>query len=168
MPCRRTDLFFQPLQPRSSRYFFAVANLFAHAALYGALRHSLRAPPHPSVPPLNLHRARIRRNRRRLPSSRCIESTQTPRARACALPARASDTTLGLIVTRVIGIHWRVATARQIRRTLHESEKKSNVWQEWWVLCISASGSKRSGTPSKQFRVGTDICWRRRPILPLP
>ena len=88
-----------PLQPRSSRYFFAVANLLAHGALYGALRHSLRAPPHRSVPPLNLHRARVRRNRGRLPSSRCIESAQTHRARACALPARASDTTLGLLVT---------------------------------------------------------------------
>src|SRR5260370_21358978 len=66
-------------------------------ALYGALRHSLRAPPHRSVPPLNLHRARVRRNRGRLPSSRCIESAQTHRARACALPARASDTTLGLL-----------------------------------------------------------------------
>jgi hypothetical protein len=86
-----------PLQPRSSRYFFAVANLLAHGALYGALRHSLRAPPHRSVPPLNLHRARVRRNRGRLPSSRCIESAQTHRARACALPARASDTTLGLL-----------------------------------------------------------------------
>jgi hypothetical protein len=86
-----------PLQPRSSRYFFAVANLLAHGALYGALRHSLRAPPHRSIPPLNLHRARVRRNRGRLPSSRCIESAQTHRACACALPARASDTTLGLI-----------------------------------------------------------------------
>ena len=79
--------------------FFAVANLLAHAALYGALWHSLRAPPHRSVPPLNLHRARVRRNRGRLPSSRCIESAQTHRARACALPTRASDTTLGLLVT---------------------------------------------------------------------
>ena len=98
-PCHRTDLFFQPIQPRSSKYFFAVANLLANRALYGALRHSLPAPPHRSVPSLNLHRARVRRNRRRLPSSRCIESAQTHHARACALPPRASDTTLGLLGT---------------------------------------------------------------------
>ena len=30
-------------------------------------------------------------------TSRCIESARTHRARACALPARASDTTLGLL-----------------------------------------------------------------------
>ena len=69
----------------------------------GALQHSPGAPLHRSVPPLNLHRARVRRNRGRLPSSRCIESARTHRARACALPARASDTTLGLLAS--IGPH---------------------------------------------------------------
>ena len=71
----------------------------AYAAWYGALRHSLRAPPNRYVLRLNLHKARVRRNRGRLPSSRCIESTQTHCACACALPARASDTTLRLIGT---------------------------------------------------------------------
>jgi hypothetical protein len=65
----------------------------------GALQHSLGAPLHRSFLPLNLHSARVRRNRGRLPSSRCIESARTHRARARALPPRASDTTLGLPVT---------------------------------------------------------------------
>jgi len=63
----------------------------------GALQHSLGAPLHRSFLPLNLHRARVRRNRGRLPSSRCIESARTHRARVRALPPRASDTTLGLL-----------------------------------------------------------------------
>ena len=64
--------------------------------MYGALQHSPGPPLHRSFLPLNLHSARVRRNRGRLPSSRCIESARTHRARAPALPARASDTTLGL------------------------------------------------------------------------
>jgi len=63
----------------------------------GALQHSLGAPLHRSFLPLNLHSARVRRNHGRLPSSRCIESAPTHRARARPLPPRASDTTLGLI-----------------------------------------------------------------------
>ena len=63
----------------------------------GALQHSLGAPLHRSFLPLNLHNARVRRNRGRLPSSRCIESARTHRTRVRALPARASDTTLGLL-----------------------------------------------------------------------
>src|SRR5260370_31673040 len=45
------------------------------------------------------HLAASRRKRQRLPSSRCIESAQTHRARVCSLLTRASDTTLRLIVT---------------------------------------------------------------------
>ena len=64
-----------------------------------ALRHSLGAVRRRSFTPLNLHRARVRRNRGRLPSSRCIESAQTDRARATFFRPRASDTTLGLVGT---------------------------------------------------------------------
>src|SRR5713226_8410036 len=63
-------------------------------------RHSLGTARRRSFPPLNFHRARVRRNRGRLPSSRCIESARTHRARAGALPLRASDTTLGLEPSR--------------------------------------------------------------------
>jgi hypothetical protein len=62
----------------------------------GALQHSLGAPLHRSFLPLNLHNTRVRRNRGRLPSSRCIESAQAHRARVYSLLTRASDTTLGL------------------------------------------------------------------------
>jgi len=70
-----------------------------------ALQHSLGAPLHRSFLPLNLHRARVRRNRGRLPSSRCIESAQTDRARATFFRPRASDTTLGLPGTKATAPH---------------------------------------------------------------
>jgi hypothetical protein len=49
---------------------------------------------------LNLHRARVRRNRGRLPSSRCIESAPEHHAFILILLLmRASDTSLGLMGT---------------------------------------------------------------------
>jgi len=60
---------------------------------------------HRSLLPLNLHSARVRRNRGRLPSSRCIESARTHRARARPLPPRASDTTLGLLARSRPRVH---------------------------------------------------------------
>ena len=46
---------------------------------------------------LNLHRARVRRNRARLPSSRCIESAPEHHGSILILLLmRASDTALGL------------------------------------------------------------------------
>jgi len=74
--------------------------------MYGALQHSLGAPLHRSFLPLNLHSARVRRNRARLPSSRCIESARTHRARAPALPSRASDTTLARTFPGTRPIPW--------------------------------------------------------------
>src|SRR5207245_1000164 len=88
---------FPALQPRSSRSFFATASFRAHTVTCRALPHSLGTARRRSFPPLNLHRARVPRNRGRLPSSRCIESARTHRARAGALPLRASDTTLRLL-----------------------------------------------------------------------
>ena len=54
---------------------------------------------------------RVRRHHKlpRTGLSRCIESAQTHRARAGALPARASDTTLGLLARnsfRVAVLHY--------------------------------------------------------------
>jgi len=78
---------------------------FRTSQLPGASCHllcSAASPQHTptsSLPPFNLQRARVRRNRGRLPSSRCIESAQTRHARAPTLFHRASDTTLRLIVT---------------------------------------------------------------------
>ena len=51
----------------------------------------------PTLPQLNLHNTRVRRNPERLPSSRCIESAQSRRARVRILPIRASDTALRLL-----------------------------------------------------------------------
>src|SRR5580692_4754386 len=76
---------------------FRNSQLPAHTVTCRALQHSLGAVRRCCFTSLNLHRARVRRNRGRLPSSRCIESARTHRARACALPLRASDTTLGLL-----------------------------------------------------------------------
>src|SRR5208337_5405080 len=93
------DLLFQLLQPRSSRSFFATACFGSATVRYRALPHSLGTTSRRSFPPLNLHNDRVRRNHGRLPSSRCIESAPTHRARACSLLARASDTTLRLART---------------------------------------------------------------------
>jgi hypothetical protein len=93
------DLLFQLLQPRSSRSFFATACFGTATVRCRALPHSLGTTPRPSFPRLNLHNDRVRRNHGRLPSSRCIESARTHRARVCALPLRASDTTLRLLIT---------------------------------------------------------------------
>jgi len=73
---------------------FRSSQLSAHTVTCRALRHSLGTVRRCSFAPLNLHKARVRRNRGRLPSSRCIESARTHRARAGALPLRASDTSL--------------------------------------------------------------------------
>src|SRR2546422_3898793 len=64
----------------------------------------------------------ISRNRGRLPSSRCIESARTHRARAGALPLRASDTTLRLLgkSTRFHLAGLRVNQDRPIDLTLPE------------------------------------------------
>jgi hypothetical protein len=55
---------------------FRNSQLPAHSVTCRALRHSLGAVRRCSFTPSNLHRARVRRNRGRLPSSRCIESAE--------------------------------------------------------------------------------------------
>ena len=72
--------------------FFSPGWLFAFPHLSGPNAK-------PTFPQLNLHNTRVRRNPERLPSSRCIESAQSRRARVRILPARASDTALRLLVT---------------------------------------------------------------------
>jgi hypothetical protein len=79
------------LLPTSSDTLFTT--FFRTSQFPGASCHLL-PPHHPNTPlrrpspPFNLHRARARRNRGRLPSSRCIESAQTHRAPALTLPHR--------------------------------------------------------------------------------
>src|SRR6266851_7192809 len=69
-------------------------------AVLCASPHSFGAPRRPTFPLLNLHRVRVRRNRGRLPSSRCIESAPEHHASILILLSmRASDTSLGLLVT---------------------------------------------------------------------
>ena len=103
LPCSGMDLLFQPLQPRSSRSFSATACFGTATVRCCALPHRLGTTPHRSFPRLNLHNDRVRRNHGRLPSSRCIESARTHHARVCALPFRASDTTLRLLAHLVGG-----------------------------------------------------------------
>ena len=85
------------------------------------LPHSLGTTPRRSFPRLNLHNDRVRRNRGRLPSSRCIESARTHRAPACAVPLRASDTTLGLM-TRVVALMATGIPFSQTSARLHVEE----------------------------------------------
>jgi hypothetical protein len=82
--------------------FFATACFGTATVRCRALPHSLGTTPRPSFPRLNLHNDRVRRNHGRLPSSRCIESARKHRAPTCALPLRASDTTLGLPGTNLL------------------------------------------------------------------
>src|SRR2546425_94382 len=62
-----------------------------NAAFCRALPHSLRNAPHRCLLPFNLHRARVRRNHKRLPSSRLIERARSYMPSFTALPKRASD-----------------------------------------------------------------------------
>jgi hypothetical protein len=74
---------------RFQQRFFSPGWVFAFPHLSGANAK-------PTFPQLNLHNTRVRRNPERLPSSRCIESAQSRRARVRILPIRASDTALRL------------------------------------------------------------------------
>ena len=110
---RRTNSFFQLPQALYSQHFFALASFRVLRVICCAPPHHLSTSlRHPSAP-FNLHRARVRRDRGRLPSSRCIESAQTRHARAPTLLHRASDTTLGLpgtdrpLLTWIVGLHQR-------------------------------------------------------------
>ena len=111
VPCRGTDLLFQLFHHTLHDPLSQAASFPAHTVTCRALQHSLGTARRRSFPPLNLHRARVRRNRGRLPSSRCIESARTHRARAGALPLRASDTTLRLFLARVAVSPASVASA---------------------------------------------------------
>ncbi len=71
--------------------------LFFSPGLGACFPASLRGARQTYFPQLNLHNTRVRRNPERLPSSRCIESAQSHRARARILPTRASDTALRLL-----------------------------------------------------------------------
>jgi hypothetical protein len=62
--------------------------------------------------------ASIDRKRQRLPSSRCIESAQTHRARVCSLLTRPSDTTLRLRVRNNFRIARPMAKGIQCRRVI--------------------------------------------------
>jgi hypothetical protein len=90
------------LLPASPLSLFAVILLSASSCPRGAVLcaspHSFGARPRPTFPPLNLHRARVSRNRGRLPSSRCIETApEHPAFILILLLMRASDTSLGLL-----------------------------------------------------------------------
>ena len=92
MPCRSSNRVF-PLSPREN---FAPTSLTAGC---GAPVHSPGAAGHRTFPQLNLHRARVRRNRGRLPSNGFIERAPEHRAPEHFLPDRASDKALTLIGT---------------------------------------------------------------------
>src|SRR5260370_241509 len=100
--------------------FLLVLIFLSHPKSISCKRKRIKSPqPLDRVQPL----ARIRRNHQRPPSSRCIESARTHRARADALPLRASDTTLRLPVTDRFESRGsdldRSARASQIRRKFH-------------------------------------------------
>src|SRR6202035_3033713 len=82
----------------SSREFCTYVTLFSLCAGCCALSHSLRAARHRTFPQLNLHRARVRRNRGRLPSNGFIECAQSTMPASTTPRKGASDKALALIV----------------------------------------------------------------------
>src|SRR5437773_5196093 len=63
----------------------------APGAFCRALPHTLRNTPHRCLLPFHLHRARVLRNHKRLPSSPLIERARSYMPTSTALPKRASD-----------------------------------------------------------------------------
>ena len=99
-----------PFNDTSLRDSIAVPHFGAHSVICRARRHTLATPPSHSFAHLNLHRARVCRTRRRLPSSRCIESAQPHPCPEPISPTRASDTALRL--TRQVELVHRVGPHR--------------------------------------------------------
>src|SRR5437879_2153161 len=94
---------------------------FNRTRLSVALRGTASTHPHTrSFPLLNPHKARVRRNHGRLPSSRCIESAQSHRARGRILPTRASDTALRLSRTWLSRCGHFLGVSLQVLTTLPE------------------------------------------------
>ena len=87
-----------PEQISSSRFSALSVCGPPHAVPSSALRRTASMHLDATFPLLNLHRVRVRRNRERLPSSRCIESAPEHHASILTLLSmRASDTSLGLL-----------------------------------------------------------------------
>jgi hypothetical protein len=147
------DLLFQLLQPRSSRSFFATACFGTATARCRALPHSLGTTPRRSFPRLNLHNDRVRRNHGRLPSSRCIESARTHHARVCALPLRASDTTLRLPITNPpkFPITPFLANFRVARATCNCGRVRREHFGKWPPGCQESCGSRSTAGKKTMF-----------------
>jgi hypothetical protein len=152
VPCRPIDPFFRLPQPRL-RDTLSPFPTPGRTVLWLVLCSTVSTRLH-TVPfqQLNLHSARVRRNRGRLPSSRCIESARTHRARAPALPARASDTTLGLVApdsfrfarSEVSAVFTRNPSGSEIR---HAS--LGNLQTESRLVSVLAQTQKRIQTRQK-------------------
>jgi len=82
VPGRSTNYAFLIFQALSCCEFCAFLTFSSPAVVCRALPHSLDASRHRTFPQLNLHRARVRRNRGRLPSNGFIERAPEHRARA--------------------------------------------------------------------------------------
>jgi hypothetical protein len=76
VPCRSTHRVFLFSQLFSSQEFSAFVTFSSLGVVCPALPHGLGASPHRIFPPLNLHRARVRRNHGRLRSNGFIERAQ--------------------------------------------------------------------------------------------
>src|SRR4029077_18306689 len=99
VPSLGTDVLFQLFDHATHDPFSHSASFRPHRVTCRALQHSLSTARRRSFPPLNLHRARVRRKSR----ATSFKSLNRKRAHTPgsvhALPPRASDSTLRLIVT---------------------------------------------------------------------
>jgi hypothetical protein len=99
VPCPSTNRVFPLSRAISSREFCTYVTLFSLSAGCCAPAHSPGAAGHRTFPPLNLHRARVRRNHGRLPSNGFIERAQSSVLVRSSSAKRASDKALAFIGT---------------------------------------------------------------------
>jgi hypothetical protein len=100
---------------------------FSVRVTFSALPPGSLGPQHRRSTAFKLHRARVRRNRGRLPSSRCIESAPSALPHPHFYWIRASDTALGLIKS-LGALHDSPVLLAALRYRLFDCSSKLTVW----------------------------------------
>ena len=114
VPSLGTDALFQHFDHATHDPFSHSASFRPHTVTCRALQHSLGTARRRSFPPLNLHRARVRRKSQAASfKSLYRKRANTPRSRTPLLH-RASDTTLGLLARSDF---WLARDTNRIRTT---------------------------------------------------
>ena len=153
MSGRRSNLFFSLLQTLRSRQLCAAIGSRLHGVVLCASTHSSGAPRHRTFPPLNLHRARVRRNHGRLRSYGFIERAQSTLPNLNSSWKRASDKALTFCFIRVLphsplpgSDRFQTAFLRKRSKGLSRVRGNSQArFLEGWTGAISSGHSILSG-----------------------